>query len=260
MTEKDSRSGHDSSGDTVRSRPWQADMREIAPEAYDRLMAMYDRDNWPGLLPPTLLHLLWIAVDAVPTHLYTPGIELHARMALQHGASVQQVVEALEIASGVCERSLVHALPAVLEAALEAGHPPPPANQPLSEEQRRLRAQYEAREGLWHPGLDLALRIVPEFLRGEFAMCHGAGLPQGLDPKWRAMITLAVYSCPAVLDVVAVKLHAKRCLELGATRDELVETVLSSSGISVHAYSLGIPEVKHALRAVEAGARRTPAH
>lgn len=239
-----------SAADTVRSRPWQADMKEVAPEALARVMKLYDRDNWPGLLPSNLRHLLWIAVDAVPTHLYPPGIELHARMALQHGATVAQVVEALEIATSVCERSLVHTLPAVLEAARAAGYPIPKTDRPLSQEQQRLRAQYEAREGTWPAGLDLALQLVPEFLRGEFAMCHDAVLAGGLDPKWRAMIMLAVYSCPAVLDTEAVKLHTKRCLELGATTEELVEVVLSACGISVHAYSLGMPEVKTALRAI----------
>lgn len=237
-------------GDTITSRPWQDDMKALAPQAHERLMKMYDRNNWPGLLPPTLLHLLWIAVDAVPTHLYPPGIELHARMAIQHGASVAQVVEALEIATTVCERSLVHALPAVIKAARESGHPTPDTGSSLSEEQQRLRTQYEAREGVWPPGLDLALQLVPGFLRGLFAMSHEAAVPDGLNPKWRAMIMLAVHSCPAVLDVDAVKLHTKRCLEFGASTEELVEVVLSASGIGVHAYSLGIPEVKNALRVV----------
>lgn len=229
------------------SRPWLSAMKQLAPERHARLMKFYAASQSPGLLSPKLRHLLWIAVDAVPTHIYPPGIELHARLALDHGATVAEVVEALEIATTICERSFVHALPAVIEAAREAGAAVPDTARSLSGAEREIRDAYVARDGAWPSGLDLALRLLPDYLGAQLRMNHGAGLPGGLDARSRALIFLAIHACPATLDMAGVRHHARRCLELGATTGELVEAVQCASGIGIHAYSMGMPAVNGAL-------------
>ena len=236
--------GHAAGDNPMTSRAWQATMKSLAPVAYERMMAYYAAVHVPGHLSDKLRHLLWIAVDAVPTHIYTPGIELHARMAMDHGATLAEIAEALEIASTLCERSHVHALPAVIEAARAAGLKVPDTSGELDEQQRRIRDAYVARDGAWPPGLDLALRLMPDYLAAQLKMNHSPAVPGGLDAKSRALIFVAVYACPATLDVDAVRHHAGRCIALGATVEELIEVVQAASGISVHAFSLGMPAVQ----------------
>ena len=42
---------------------------------------------------------MYIAVDAAATHLYVPGIRQHIAAALRCGASVQEIMEVLELSS-----------------------------------------------------------------------------------------------------------------------------------------------------------------
>lgn len=52
-----------------------------------------------GSLDTRLRELMYIAIDCVVTHLYVPGIEIHARNALDAGATADQIVTATEIAA-----------------------------------------------------------------------------------------------------------------------------------------------------------------
>ena len=229
-------------------RPWLDAMKALAPEHYARMMAFYSTMHQPGHLSEKLRHLLWIAVDAVPTHIYTPGIELHARLAIDHGASVEELVEALEIASTISERSFTHALPVVIEAARAAGAAVPDTARPLTAAEEGVRSAFAAREGAWPSSLDLALRLLPECLGAQLHMNHGAPVPGALDAKSRALIFLAIHACPATLDLEAVRFHARCCLDLGATTEALIEAVHCASGIGVHAFSMGMPAVQRALK------------
>lgn len=65
-------------------------------EAYTKFSA-YPWTN--GTLEPKVREFVYIAIDATTNHLYEPGIRLHIRNALKHGASASEIVEVLEIVS-----------------------------------------------------------------------------------------------------------------------------------------------------------------
>jgi alkylhydroperoxidase/carboxymuconolactone decarboxylase family protein YurZ len=224
-------------------------MKQWAPEHFVRLMKFYEASQAPSPFSFKLRHLLWVAVDAVPSHLYAPGIELHARLAIEHGATVAEVFEALEIASTSCERSFTHALPVVIEVARAAGVAVPDTKRALTAEQEAVRAAFVAREGTWPSSLDLALHLLPDYLGAQLHMNHAAPALGGLDARSRALIFLAVYACPAMLDLEAVRHHARCCIDHGATTEELIEALKCASGIGIHAFSMGAPAVTNALRA-----------
>lgn len=52
-----------------------------------------------GALEPKIKELIYCAFDAASTHLYVPGLKLHMKNALGYGASPQEIVEVLEIAT-----------------------------------------------------------------------------------------------------------------------------------------------------------------
>ncbi|KAI0509001.1 AhpD-like protein [Xylaria bambusicola] len=52
-----------------------------------------------GALEPKLKELVYCAFDAASTHLYVPGLKLHMRNALGYGATPQEILEVLEIAT-----------------------------------------------------------------------------------------------------------------------------------------------------------------
>ncbi|MEU4236913.1 carboxymuconolactone decarboxylase family protein [Actinoplanes sp. NPDC026619] len=65
-------------------------------DAYRRMSALPARR---ADLPPVVVELIVIALDAATTHLYAPGTRAHIRNALALGASPAQILAALEIAS-----------------------------------------------------------------------------------------------------------------------------------------------------------------
>ncbi|KAI1749128.1 Metallo-hydrolase/oxidoreductase [Xylaria castorea] len=52
-----------------------------------------------GVLEPKMKELVYCAFDAASTHLYVPGLKLHMRNALGYGATPQEIVEVLELAT-----------------------------------------------------------------------------------------------------------------------------------------------------------------
>lgn len=65
-------------------------------EAYTKFSA-YPWTN--GALEPKVKEFVYIAIDATTNHLYEPGIRIHIRNALNHGATASEIVEVLEIIS-----------------------------------------------------------------------------------------------------------------------------------------------------------------
>lgn len=58
-------------------------------------------------------HLVCLAFDSAPTHLYEPGIRIHIREALNHGANTAEIIEIFELASLRGWRSIVAGIEAL---------------------------------------------------------------------------------------------------------------------------------------------------
>ena len=57
------------------------------------------------------------AFDASATHLYVPGLKLHMRNAVRHGATAEEIMEVLEIASVIGIHTATTAAPVLAEEA-----------------------------------------------------------------------------------------------------------------------------------------------
>lgn len=84
-------------------------------EAHEQLGAV-PRNN--GHLPAKIRELLLIAVDASITHLWASGVRTHIRAAFQHGASLEEIVEVLELTSVIGTQSVTFGLPVLQQEAL----------------------------------------------------------------------------------------------------------------------------------------------
>ncbi|KAL1618025.1 hypothetical protein SLS54_007558 [Diplodia seriata] len=52
-----------------------------------------------GALEPKIKELIYCAFDAAATHLYQPGLKLHMKNAIGYGATPEEIIEVLEIAT-----------------------------------------------------------------------------------------------------------------------------------------------------------------
>ncbi|AKS32054.1 carboxymuconolactone decarboxylase family protein [Mycolicibacterium goodii] len=75
------------------------DVLTLAPEMFEAYTAFSAAATDEGALDEKLRELIYIAIDCIPTHMYAPGVEIHARRALDAGATPEQIVTAIEIAA-----------------------------------------------------------------------------------------------------------------------------------------------------------------
>ena len=68
-----------------------------------------------GALEPKFKELIYVAMDASTTHLYEPGLRVHIRNALGHGATKEEVMEVLELVSAIGIHACTMGVPILIE-------------------------------------------------------------------------------------------------------------------------------------------------
>lgn len=92
---------------------------ELDPEMFEAYLEFSSVPWRTGPLSAAEKELIYISYDIAATHLYVPGTKLHIRNALDHGATVEQVLEVMEIASVLGIHAVTTAVP-ILAAELKA--------------------------------------------------------------------------------------------------------------------------------------------
>jgi alkylhydroperoxidase/carboxymuconolactone decarboxylase family protein YurZ len=94
-------------------------MLDLDPELF---AAYTDFSAYPwqhGTLEPKIKEFIYIAFDATATHLYEKGLKLHIENALGYGATAQEILEVMEIASVLGIHAVTSAAPILAELAGE---------------------------------------------------------------------------------------------------------------------------------------------
>jgi alkylhydroperoxidase/carboxymuconolactone decarboxylase family protein YurZ len=182
-----------------------------------------------------------LTVDSVVTHLYPRGAGVHARVALDGGATLHQVVEALAIAAAVSSRGYGIALPIVWQELSKAGRLPQAASADRTAAVRRKLESETPERPDW---MDLALADDPDALDALLELSSARGDGDGLDAKSRELLFLAGNACPAIGEREAIRLHARRAIELGASAGELLQVLRIANCIGLHAITEGILQVR----------------
>ena len=103
---------------------------------------------------------MYIAVDAAATHLYVPGIREHIAAALRYGATVQEIMEVLELTSTLGIHAMNIGVPILVEVLVEKGLRTGPGA--LSAYQEQVKADFTTTRGYWHAFWDEMLELDPE--------------------------------------------------------------------------------------------------
>jgi alkylhydroperoxidase/carboxymuconolactone decarboxylase family protein YurZ len=100
-------------------------MLELDPQMFAAYTAFSSVPWRTGVLTPAEKELIYISYDIAATHLYVPGTKLHIRNALDHGATVEQILEVMEISSALGLDAVSASVPIMLEELAAAGQPDP---------------------------------------------------------------------------------------------------------------------------------------
>jgi alkylhydroperoxidase/carboxymuconolactone decarboxylase family protein YurZ len=191
-----------------------------------------------GVLPRKLIELIGVGLNAACTNLNPAGTRRHIRAAIQAGASRDEILMVLKMASLLSIHSCSLGAPILLEEAKVAGaqsaaRPGPPTPTPACDKIRELGQWNEA----WNPFFELDPIWTDEF------MATGAGVyASGVLPaKEVELLSIAFDASYTHMYAPGTRRHIKAAFKLGATVEEIMEVLKLCVVEGVQACNLGVP-------------------
>lgn len=181
--------------------------------------------------------LLYVAYNALPSHLFESGLTLksHVRNALRLGNSVEEVSEVLQHASMVGIEACALGGPILAELA-----GPRVARREGNADVESLREAYMELVGFWRADLEPTLERDPTFFANFLElMRHPWEGPLHIDLKH--LIYVVLHSAVVEPKADAVRPHIEVLLENGVSPDVIHDALEVVSVMSIHAYTLGLP-------------------
>jgi alkylhydroperoxidase/carboxymuconolactone decarboxylase family protein YurZ len=91
------------------------EMLELDPELFAAYTKFSSVPWHTGTLEPKVKEFIYIAFDTAATHLYVKGLKLHIENSVGYGATPQEILEVMEIASILGIHAVTSAVPILLE-------------------------------------------------------------------------------------------------------------------------------------------------
>jgi alkylhydroperoxidase/carboxymuconolactone decarboxylase family protein YurZ len=221
-------------------KAWTEGLLRINPDFLDTYARYGGYATQNGPLSELMCEFIYIALDGSATHLFDSGLRMHMKMALERGATPQQIMEVLQLGVAQGLDGTTMGVNILVEELQAAGHRIAEFEEPLSDLQESLKARYQQRFGDWPLYCERMLRLDP----GHFAVMLDlltCGVPgPGLDVKSRTLIVLALNACFTELNPDGVRLQIRRALRLGIGRAEILQVLQMAAHIGIHACSIGV--------------------
>jgi alkylhydroperoxidase/carboxymuconolactone decarboxylase family protein YurZ len=211
---------------------------ELDPDFFEAYVGFSSVPWRKGTLEPKVKELVCIAMDAAATHLFVPGIRQHIRNALEHGATREEIMEVLELTSTLGIHACNIGVPILVEELEAAGQP---LERELNYRQRELQADFTAKRGYWHPFWDDVLALDPDFFEAYTQFSSVPWTSGVLEPKVKELIYTAFDVSATHLYEPGLRQHIRNALDLGATKEEIMEVIELVSVIGIHSCAVGVP-------------------
>lgn len=226
-------------------RPWTEGLLRIDPAFLATYAAYGGYPAETGPLSRKMCELIYVALDGSATHLFRSGLALHMQLALEQGASAEEIVDVLRLATAQGLEGCNVGVGILAEELASAGLKADQAA--LSDQQAALREAYMAQFGDWPDFCDLWLRADPGYFAVMLDLLAGGDQARGLDEKSRCLIMLALNGCFTGLHPDGLRLQIRRALRLGVDRREILQVLQMTAHLGVHACAIGIPVLMDAI-------------
>jgi alkylhydroperoxidase/carboxymuconolactone decarboxylase family protein YurZ len=196
-----------------------------------------------GILPRKTIELICIAVNAACTNLNRDGTRRHIRGALDAGATREEILTVLKMASLLGIHSCSLGAPILLEEAKAAGVEPRAKNKvptPVCDKAREIGQWNTA----WDPFFNLDPLWTEQFISTGLPIYTGALIP----PKLAELLSIAFDVSYTHMYAPGTRRHIKAALKLGATMEEITEVLKLCVVQGVQAFNLGIPILDEELK------------
>lgn len=91
-----------------------------SPKFFAAYLEMSSVPYESSVLDKKTKELIFIALDSNASHLYEPGLRIHIRNALRLGASEEEILEVLQLASAIGIHSVSFGLPVLMDELAKA--------------------------------------------------------------------------------------------------------------------------------------------
>jgi alkylhydroperoxidase/carboxymuconolactone decarboxylase family protein YurZ len=221
--------------------PWDtalSKLREWDPTWAEACEKMTTNPWTNGVLPPRTIELIGVALNAACTNLNPDGTRIHIRAALVAGATRDEILMILKMASVMSIHSCSLAAPILLEEAKAVGvhaaqHLKPPVATPACEKMKAAGQWNQA----WEPFYQLDPEWTEQFMATGIPI-YASGL---MTPKLIELLSIAFDASYTHLYAPGTRRHIKAALEAGATLEEIMEVLKLCVVQGVQACNLGVP-------------------
>lgn len=217
-------------------------------EAYLNLSSVPWRD---GTLPAKVKELIYIAIDASTTHLYSQGTRMHIRNALKHGAAREEIMEVLQLTSVLGIHTITEGVPALLDELHKAGTTPAAVAAPRTSRQEALKATFIDARGYWSPLWDGVLALSPDFFEAYLQFSSVPWREGPLEPKVKEFIYIAIDAATTHLYDKGTRIHMANAIRHGATAAEIMEVLQLASVLGIHTMTDSLPILEDECKIVE---------
>jgi alkylhydroperoxidase/carboxymuconolactone decarboxylase family protein YurZ len=230
--------------------PWDATVLDTVRSwdpAWSSAAEKVTNNPWTGALDRRTVELISVAINAACTNLNVDGTRRHIRRALDAGATRDELLMVLKMASFLSIHTCSLGAPILIEEAKSAGvtATEKTADTPICD---RMRAT-----GQWNAAWDPFYEIDPVWT--EAFMACGAPVYSGgvLDRKLAELVSIALDVSYTHMYAPGVRRHIKAALALGATVEEIMEVLKLCVVQGVQACNMGIPILDQELSKALAG-------
>jgi alkylhydroperoxidase/carboxymuconolactone decarboxylase family protein YurZ len=189
-----------------------------------------------GVLPRKTIELINVALNAACTNLNPDGTRRHIRSALEAGATRDEILFTLKMASIVSIHSCSLGAPILLEEAKAAGVQPQKKTKeptPACDKMKEIGQWNQA----WDPFFELDPVWTDEFMATGFGI-YGSGILSAKDVE---LLSIALDASITHMYAPGTRRHIKGALKLGATMEEIMEVLKLCVSQGSQACNLGIP-------------------
>lgn len=220
--------------------PWDeqafALMREWDATWADQCRLMSTNPWISGVLPRKTVELVALAWCSACTNLNADGTRRHIRGALAAGATRDEVLMILKMASLLSIHTCSLAAPILLEEAKAAGVQPTPKQTGPTPVCEKMKAA-----GLWNIAWDPFFELDPTWTEEFIAAGAPVYIGPTFEPKLAELLSIAFDASITHMYGPGTRRHIKAALKHGATMEEIMEVLKVCVALGVQASNLGAP-------------------
>jgi alkylhydroperoxidase/carboxymuconolactone decarboxylase family protein YurZ len=227
--------------------PWNepalAKLRELDAAWAEQCLTMSANPWTSGILPLKTVELVALAWCSACTNLNADGARRHIRGALDAGATREEILMVLKMASLLSIHTCSLAAPILLEEAKAAGLHPMPKTAGATPICDRMKAA-----GQWNTAWDPFFDLDPVWTEAFIAAGAPVYIGGVLSPKLAELLSIAFDASITHMYGPGTRRHIKAALKHGASMEEIMEVLKICVAEGVQACNMGIPILAEELR------------